>query len=171
MAVLFLANELVYKKMDTTIDSDVLELTFHLNSEMDWQITEKTLDYSHDMLVSDYGAIFGFLVGLSLIDTVTFLFAALKPFVLLKINCREGKKFRTQFYQLTKWILVTGLIWLLIVLMLSADFKFLDIFLTKEESTFDTISDESGFLNTNSRAEKGAAQNFTIKWGPDDVGD
>ncbi len=154
--------DLLYKKVDTTIDPDVLQMTFLLDSQSSWQTTVRGLDYTYDMLASDYGAIFGLLVGLSLIDTVTFLFAALK--MLVQDLSLSDKQIIRRSYELIKWVLVTGLIGLLIILMFSTDFKALSIFLSEQSAA--TISVESEFLNPNSYDES-ISNNLTIKWGPE----
>ncbi len=160
--------EIVYKKIDTAIDPDVLQLTFHLDGRSSWQTTVKSLDYSYDMLVSDYGAIFGLLVGLSLIDTITFLLAALKAFLqdLFKRQQIDRNRKLRRCYELTKWLLVTCLIGLLIFLMFSADFRSLDIFLPADTAA--ATQDESECLNPTYNSERGVDnKSLSIIWGPE----
>ncbi len=160
--------ELVYKKRDPTIGPDNLKLTFHLDEESSWQTTLKDLDYTPDMLASDYGAIFGLLVGLSLIDTMVYFLAALKSFV-HEIKQESGQLLKLS-YDLVKWSLIATSVALLIILTFSTDFQNLSIFLPPEESL--AHADESEFLNSDTgNANKVTINNktqmLTIQWGPE----
>ncbi len=157
--------ELLYKKIDTSIDPDELQLTFYLDGESSWPTTVKDLDYTYDMLASDYGAIFGLFLGLSLIDTMVYLFAALKAFVFDVAFVTFKSKLKLA-YTLIKWLLVTGLIGLLIALMFSTDFKNLGLFVPDQIVATNDVS--ADFLNPNSNVDKTAENDsLTIKWGSD----
>ncbi len=151
--------ELVYKKIDTQINPDVLQLTFYMDDKSSWQTTVKDLDYTHDMLASDYGAIFGLFLGLSLIDILVNLLGALRSL------CLGGNSRLRRSYDLAKWFLVTGLIGLLIVLMFVTDFQKLDLFLPEDTSA---PTDDSEFLNPNANSHRSMLnKSLTIIWGSD----
>ncbi len=151
--------ELVYQKSDTTLGPGVLQLTFHLDKDSSWQTIVKDLDYTYDMLASDYGAIFGLLVGLSLIDTVVCFFAALREFFPFKTT----KSGMLKAYELTKWLLVTMLIGSLIVSMFSTDFRNLNLYIGQSSGPADDLA---SFLNPNMDFDKILIkEDFKMKWG------
>ncbi len=155
--------KLNYKKSDTSLGPDVLQLMFYLDDDSSWQTTVKDLDYTYDMLASDYGAIFGLLLGLSVIDTVVYFFGALKAFLQDAPMTGLGKR----AYDLVKWFLITGLIGLLIILMFSTDFSKLVLYEPNQHSE----TDDSVFLKTSTTYDlKVQNQSFRIKWGPEASG-
>ncbi len=152
--------ELSYKKTDATLGKDVLQLSFHADDDSSWKTTIKDLDYTYDMLASDYGAIFGLLLGLSVIDTLVYSFEAMKSFW----QDVSSTSLARRTYDLVKWFLITGFICLLIVLMFSTDFSNLILFEPKQHSEIS----ESAFLKTSSTHDgNGQNQSLAIKWGPD----
>ncbi len=165
--------KLIYKKADTSIDPGVLQLMFYLDGQSSWRTTIKDLDYTHDMLVSDYGSIFGVLVGLSLIDMVVYFFSAVKSLFLGCFKCSDrdvtghGKR---HLYEFAKWLLIAGSIGVLAFLTFSKDFQDLDqTFATRNDTNISSKhSTPSGFLNTNKESEED--QSLDISWGPDLTG-
>ncbi len=130
--------KLVYKKIDPTLAPDVLQLSFSFRGDSRKETTMKSLDYTYDMLASDYGAIFGLFLGLSLIDMIAYFFEALRSFAQV-IVIGEGKNWKLLLkisYDLAKWSTINGLVGLLIVLTFSADIQNLISYIKKGLASF-----------------------------------
>ncbi len=150
----------IHKRSDTNLGSGVLQLNFELNVESIRRNTVKGLDYTLDMLISDFGAIFGILLGLSLIDIIIYCISALKSCV-NDIDKTRGRR----VYDMSKWLIITGSVGCLIVLSLSADFS--NLLVAFSVSKTSSSAEDFGFLTRTLREDIDAG---LIQWGPEAVG-
>ncbi len=113
---------------------------------------KKDLDYDLDMLMSDLGNGFGFLLGLSLITVIKQFLGSAKS-LLSRWRCQSTVSDPSLTYIFVKWMVVTGFVsWIVIVSIFgdtSEELWSLHNFQSTAESNFLSIEDQSlkfGFL-------------------------
>ncbi len=84
--------ELVYKKHESNLGKRRLRLILEFDGQTDIQNTFRGLLYTTDMFVSDIGSIFGLLLGISLIDVVSYIFGRVTDIFAIKNSLDKTKK-------------------------------------------------------------------------------
>ena len=95
--------QLVYKKHDKLLDNDTVHLIIEFDSKTDIQKSFRNLLYTTDMFVSDIGSVFGILLGMSLIDLISFIFRALAAISLAMRRSSKKEGVWLSLYAFLKW--------------------------------------------------------------------